>query len=309
MTHTTHTNKPTLTLGRVDATKGPSILAALEQTSTRKPVLYADRAQASRRLPWHWPLIALGLAGAALWGYASWSSSVRAADGRSATPVQPQASSLPTTVPLTTSKTQSSGSVVLPKGAGADAVHPAPPRAQPPAEAGPPWDGPGSGPAARVDAIGVGRDAVGMPATLVDITPSVTGKSAPSSPVAAPNKVVATTAAPSTTVAQAAPKAVKSKARAAAVKPAPQARSVAAKPAEDDPDVAVVSALIGTARERGAEVTAPARQRPTIAGLIRQCNALKPHDAGACRRRICDGYWGKAQACPAAAVEHKTAQR
>lgn len=67
--------------------------------------------------------------------------------------------------------------------------------------------------------------------------------------------------------------------------------------------------MIGLERERSVDAAAPAMQRPTIASLIRECNALKPREASACRQQICDGYWGKAQACIKAAVERKTAKR
>jgi hypothetical protein len=40
-------------------------------------------------------------------------------------------------------------------------------------------------------------------------------------------------------------------------------------------------------------------QRTTIAGLVAECR-LKPRaQADQCRRKICSGYWGKADACPA----------
>lgn len=41
------------------------------------------------------------------------------------------------------------------------------------------------------------------------------------------------------------------------------------------------------------------RDASTIAGLVAACRERPKPEADACRRRICSGYWGKAQACPA----------
>jgi hypothetical protein len=72
-----------------------------------------------------------------------------------------------------------------------------------------------------------------------------------------------------------------------------------------DIDVAVVAALIG--RDPAANLASTSKpaaggrstsgESDTIAGLVRQCRELAPREAAACRRRICAGYWGKAQAC------------
>jgi hypothetical protein len=98
---------------------------------------------------------------------------------------------------------------------------------------------------------------------------------------------------------------------------APGARHVAKPPAQatprrqpatngatpSDPDAELVAAIM--ARMEGSHgandrmATASSERSHTIAALVRDCNALPDSGSAlACRRRICDGYWGKAQACP-----------
>jgi hypothetical protein len=66
----------------------------------------------------------------------------------------------------------------------------------------------------------------------------------------------------------------------------------------NDPDAELVAAIM--ARSSGDRVSAANGERSsTIAALVRDCNALPDSGSAlACRRRICEGYWGKAQACP-----------
>jgi hypothetical protein len=75
------------------------------------------------------------------------------------------------------------------------------------------------------------------------------------------------------------------------------AKSTAApRTANNDPDAELVAAIM--ARSSGDPVTGNERGS-SIAALVRDCNALPDSGSAlACRRRICDGYWGKAQACP-----------
>lgn len=84
-------------------------------------------------------------------------------------------------------------------------------------------------------------------------------------------------------------------------------RERAAKPTPStsgDADVDLLAALM--AHVSGNEVTAAgpvrstrvARSAPTIAELVRNCDAMAAAAARHCRQRICDGYWGKADACP-----------
>jgi len=82
----------------------------------------------------------------------------------------------------------------------------------------------------------------------------------------------------------------------------PETAAAAAGP---DPDAELVAAIMARLETRGGPATAsrgPDRSN-TIAALVRDCQALPdPADALACRRRICDGYWGQAQACPKSLV-------
>ncbi len=95
---------------------------------------------------------------------------------------------------------------------------------------------------------------------------------------------------------------------AAAAKPAPKADSTqrvsskpeptaAQKPATADPDVELLNAIMKhLGDEKGA--TGAARSPQTIAELVKSCRELDAIEAMLCRRRICEGSWGKAQACP-----------
>jgi len=70
-----------------------------------------------------------------------------------------------------------------------------------------------------------------------------------------------------------------------------------------DPDVDLLAALMAHAANPGG--TAAARDagkpidEPSIAKLVKRCDLMSGEEARQCQRRICDGYWGKAQACPA----------
>ncbi len=71
-----------------------------------------------------------------------------------------------------------------------------------------------------------------------------------------------------------------------------------------DPDVTLLSAML--ARLSGDTVVAT--PRPTIAQLVERCEARAVNDsieAFECKRRICAGYWGKAEACPMALAPKK----
>ena len=71
-----------------------------------------------------------------------------------------------------------------------------------------------------------------------------------------------------------------------------------------DADVDLLAALMvhvsghEATAARPAVSTRVARSAPTIAELVRNCNAMTAAAAQHCRQRICDGYWGKAEACP-----------
>jgi len=72
-----------------------------------------------------------------------------------------------------------------------------------------------------------------------------------------------------------------------------------------DPDAELVAAIMARlespqAPTGGRATTGATSDRSsTIASLVRDCNAMADSaSALACRHRICEGYWGKAQACP-----------
>jgi|GEM_PF-5878431 len=72
----------------------------------------------------------------------------------------------------------------------------------------------------------------------------------------------------------------------------------------NDPDVALLRAMLATISRdaRGASDGTPSPQAQlTIAQLVQRCDLRGVKDAietFECKRRICDGYWGKADACP-----------
>ena len=68
-----------------------------------------------------------------------------------------------------------------------------------------------------------------------------------------------------------------------------------------DADVTLLTAML--ARPSGNSGSDAVAQRSTIAQLVDRCesrNSKGSVEAVECRRRICAGYWGKAQACPMA---------
>ncbi len=95
------------------------------------------------------------------------------------------------------------------------------------------------------------------------------------------------------------------------VKPTTQAttrKQPAGSATPNDPDAELVAAIMARmggsqgASDRNAptnNAAASNERSNTIAALVRDCNALPDSGSAlACRRRICEGYWGKAQACP-----------
>jgi hypothetical protein len=82
------------------------------------------------------------------------------------------------------------------------------------------------------------------------------------------------------------------------------AASVNGRDSDVDLIAAMVAHLQGTGKAPPAAQATTTRaaksERPvTIAKLVRDCKRLEGAAAVQCRRQICDGYWGKAQACPA----------
>ena len=67
-----------------------------------------------------------------------------------------------------------------------------------------------------------------------------------------------------------------------------------------DPDAELVAAIMAR-MESFTGVSSPSAgdRSGTIASLVRDCSSIEDSESAlACRRRICAGYWGKAQACP-----------
>lgn len=85
----------------------------------------------------------------------------------------------------------------------------------------------------------------------------------------------------------------------------------AAHAAPRDPDVEVVAALMGQGPGTATlHAPPPAVSYPSIAGLAATCRG-SDQAALICRHRICRGYWGRADACPAReeAAAARAAQR
>jgi hypothetical protein len=91
------------------------------------------------------------------------------------------------------------------------------------------------------------------------------------------------------------------------------AKAVAAtskKSTGPDPDVELLSAIMKHMGKDsdGATASIPTRSVQTIADLVKSCRAKDSGEALSCQRRICEGSWGKAQACPANLAPHMTAK-
>lgn len=73
-----------------------------------------------------------------------------------------------------------------------------------------------------------------------------------------------------------------------------------------DPDVDLLAALmahLGQSEAKGG--TKPNLDDTSIAKLVQRCEGLNGNEAAQCQKRICDGYWGKAQACPVPAASKR----
>lgn len=73
----------------------------------------------------------------------------------------------------------------------------------------------------------------------------------------------------------------------------------------DDADVLLLSALLAHVSRTDAKGALPEQDQLTIAQLVKRCDARATEEARECRRRICEGYWGKAEACPAPVTPKK----
>lgn len=83
------------------------------------------------------------------------------------------------------------------------------------------------------------------------------------------------------------------------------------KAAGPDPDVELLGAIMrhmGKDSDVAPATAVPTRSVQTIADLVKSCKAKDSAEALNCQRRICEGSWGKAQACPANLAPNLTAK-
>jgi hypothetical protein len=81
----------------------------------------------------------------------------------------------------------------------------------------------------------------------------------------------------------------------------------APNPVAKDADVELLAALMRYSDQVGAtgagkgqaQGAATRMNELTIADVVKRCKALGGDEAARCKKRICSGYWGKAEACPA----------
>ena len=98
----------------------------------------------------------------------------------------------------------------------------------------------------------------------------------------------------------AASKAARTRVAVHAPAPAPAAQPTeAAGPNGKDADIALLSALLAHVSRNAQSAPLAAPDQMTIAQVVQRCEARGGQEARECRRRICEGYWGKADACPA----------
>lgn len=170
----------------------------------------------------------------------------------------------------------------------------------------------------QAPAVPAGTDA--RPAEVATATPAASAPAAietlpqASAPLAvlAADGAASSAAAGQTVAAVAAPQPVQ-RARTAdkrVVKHAPnvqRANAVAARdtPRVADADVLLLSAMLAHVSRNGQGVALADQEQLTIAQLVKRCDLHAADESRECRRRICDGYWGKAEACPASLAPRK----
>ena len=71
-----------------------------------------------------------------------------------------------------------------------------------------------------------------------------------------------------------------------------------ATPSGDDADVRLLSALLAHVSRPAPGAALAEEDQLTIAQIVKRCDARPAPEVRECRRRICEGYWGKAEACP-----------
>lgn len=85
----------------------------------------------------------------------------------------------------------------------------------------------------------------------------------------------------------------------------PRSRDLASSPRPaiggPDADVLLLSALLDHVSNEGRAMLPASSRQVTLAQVVRRCEARSGRSAAQareCRQRICEGYWGKAEACP-----------
>lgn len=263
-----------------------NILDVMDSRATNAPAA----ARPQRRVLWLLPLLA-----AALWGV--WSQ-VR----------QPPAEPVPTPLAQIQSAAPPPRMPAEPVGPSADSdpvakpandTPPAPP-AKSPVTPGTPFE------ALAIDATQARPDSQTNPLVALQERPDTPAAvlTTPQKPAGSANKAKIAERDTRQSTASAKPKphtqAATSKPAAPARKPAPPATRNAAATKGNDPDAELIGAIM---KHLGSGATAipantPARSAQTIADLVRSCQGKDAIEALLCQRRICEGSWGKAQACP-----------
>lgn len=131
--------------------------------------------------------------------------------------------------------------------------------------------------------------------TVTAKTPPATVKTAAATP--APKPAEAKTPVSKPKVAKAPPPLTDKKTAAKASTSKPVAAPPSSKSPSPDRDVELLSAIMKHLGNESAPAPQP-RSSQTIAELVKSCHRKDAIEAMLCQRRICEGSWGKAQACP-----------
>lgn len=167
----------------------------------------------------------------------------------------------------------------------------------PPAPAAPAVEAPAATATARIETV-----ATSEPHAAAEAGHPFAALSPSSPPVESAVATVAAAVPSKPAMSTAEPRIVATAAGSGSKKRAAPRRERASQPRDtptEDADVDLLAALMAhvAGHEAGTAVNA-SYAAPTIAELVRSCRALAAGAARRCRQRICEGYWGKAEACP-----------
>lgn len=124
----------------------------------------------------------------------------------------------------------------------------------------------------------------------------------PSTKAAALPKHAPTHSAAATTEAGSRPRSTAAAAAAAPAESASGSATASNGSPNRDADIALLTALLAHVSRDSPARPLGTQTQSTIAQIVQRCETRDGKDtkeARDCRRRICDGYWGKAEACPA----------